>query len=291
MILNHLKVLAFLFLLFFNTFFSQGQDTPPIENFSPVAYKAGNQNWAISQSDEKNIYFANNDGLLEFNGSSWKLYPTPNKSIMRSVNVINNIIYTGSYMDIGYWIKNEMGNLVYTSLLDKLEIPLVEDEQFWNIVGFDSWVLFQSLDRIYIYNTIDESFTIIESESTRAKIFVVNNEVYFQKGTEGFFKIEKGAPKFVLHHPVFIDNIIVGVYMIDQELVFVAENGFFYKWNNKKLILWSTASNKELNNANIYCSQRLKDGSFVLGSISNGIIHIDRKGAIINRINKQNGSQ
>jgi len=288
MILNYLKTFFFLF-LFFIIHVSKGQDTPPIENYSPVTYKAGNQNWAISQSDEKNMYFANNSGLLEFNGASWKLYPTPNGSIMRSVNVINNIIYTGSYMDIGYWDKNDLGNLSYYSLLDKLNTPLIEDEQFWNIIGLDSWVLFQSLDRIYIYNTIDETFTIIESKSTRAKIFVVNNEVYFQKGDEGIFKIEKGVPEFVLNHPILSDYIIVGVFMVDKELVFLTENGSFYKWNNNQLVLWNSVTDKELNQINVYASLALKDGSYILGTISNGIIHIDKRGNIVHRINKEKG--
>ena len=51
------------------------QELPPIENYSQEAYGAQNQNWAISQTENKNIYVANNSGLLEFNGAKWCLYP------------------------------------------------------------------------------------------------------------------------------------------------------------------------------------------------------------------------
>ena len=87
----------------------------PIENYSPKEYGAENQNWAISQSKEKFIYVANNSGLLEFDGAKWKLYPSPNNSIIRSVKVIDQKIYSGGYMDFGYWEKNDLGILTLAS--------------------------------------------------------------------------------------------------------------------------------------------------------------------------------
>ena len=129
------------------------QELPPISNYKISDYKAGNQNWAISQADNNFIYVVNNDGLLEFDGARWTLYPSQNGTIFRAVNVIDDLIYTGCYMEFGYWKRNAFGSLEYTSLLDKLEEPLVEDEHFWNIIGHDKWVLFQSVNRIYLYDT------------------------------------------------------------------------------------------------------------------------------------------
>ena len=161
------SIIKYILLLLFTCAYAQ--ELPPIENYASEDYGAGNQNWAISQSDEKYIYVANNTGLLEFNGAIWKLYPSPNGTIIRSVKVINDLIYTGCYMEFGYWEKDEFGNLEYNSLIPKLKEPLIEDEHFWNIIKFDDWVLFQSLDRIYVYNTIEGSFNIINSKSTKGK--------------------------------------------------------------------------------------------------------------------------
>jgi hypothetical protein len=58
------------------------------------------------QDNNQFLYFANNDGLLEFNGSSWKLYPSPNETIIRSVKAVERI-YTGSYMEFGYWERKK----------------------------------------------------------------------------------------------------------------------------------------------------------------------------------------
>ena len=82
--------------------FAEAQELPPIENFSPQLYGAENQNWSISQGNDMYIYVANNSGLLEFNGAKWKLYPSPNNTYLRAVNVIGNKIYTGCFREFGF---------------------------------------------------------------------------------------------------------------------------------------------------------------------------------------------
>ncbi|MEM9680123.1 MAG: LuxR family transcriptional regulator, partial [Bacteroidota bacterium] len=104
------KTLLFSFLCSL-TFVLTAQELPPIQIFTPREYKAGDQNWAISQDDNNVIYVANNKGLLEYNGARWRLHNSPNESILRSVKVIGDKIYTGSYMDFGCWIRNEFGYL------------------------------------------------------------------------------------------------------------------------------------------------------------------------------------
>jgi len=266
-----------------------GQELPPIENYTPNVYNAGNQNWMISQASNKYIYVANNSGLLEFNGANWKLYPFADGSITRSVLAIDNKIYTGSYMEFGYWVNDAYGDLKYTSLIEKFNTPLIVDEQFWNILKFNEWVLFQSLDRIYFYNTDDESFNIIDSKSTRAEIFILGNSIYFQKINEGIFKIENGNSILVSNDPIIQQNTVVGAFLINKNPFFVTENGRFYYLNENGLTRWLIKANEELSLKNVYSCLQLKDGGFVLGTISNGIFHIDKEGKIISIINKDNG--
>ena len=166
---------------------SIAQELPPIVKYSPTAYNAGNQNWMIAQGSNHFLFFANNDGLLEYNGSNWTLYPTPNETIMRSVKVIDKKIYTGCYMEFGYWKRQVNGRLQYTSLSNKIKSKILDDEQFWNILSVDQWVLFQSLNRIYIYDTKTDRFKIVSSKSIITKAFKTNAAVYFQSMNEGLF--------------------------------------------------------------------------------------------------------
>jgi len=111
-----MKLKYFIYFLFFTQLCVLARSFPPIEVFKPKDYAAEDQNWAVSQGNDKSIYFANNKGLLSYNGSRWKLYKSSNSSIFRSVKVIGDKIYTGSYMDFGFWKKNKYGTLKYTSI-------------------------------------------------------------------------------------------------------------------------------------------------------------------------------
>src|SRR6476660_7053740 len=67
-----------------------GQNTicmPCIVNYSRQAYNGGSQNWDIAQDKNGIVYFANNQGLLSFDGTFWRKYPLPNKTIVRSVAI------------------------------------------------------------------------------------------------------------------------------------------------------------------------------------------------------------
>jgi len=58
---------------------------PYIHNYPKKEYKAGTQNWSITQGRQGFMYFANNSGLLTFDGTKWQLYQMPNSSVVRSV--------------------------------------------------------------------------------------------------------------------------------------------------------------------------------------------------------------
>jgi DNA-binding CsgD family transcriptional regulator len=276
------------YLLFLVVIKLTAQELPPIQNYTPEEYGAENQNWAISQSSENYIYVANNSGLLEYNGAEWKLYNSPNNTIVRSVKVIGNKIYTGSYMEFGFWPRNKFGNLYYTSLIDKLKIPLIEDEQFWNIIEYDNWILFQSLNRIYIYNTIDESFSVINSKQPLTKAFKVGKSIYFQKMNEGVYKIENGQPILISSNPIVKNNILVNIYSVNKKIILQTQFKGFYALDNGSISKWDIKANK-LISTSVYSSLQLKDGSFVIGTISNGVYHLDKKGKVLYQINQEKG--
>ena len=127
------------------------QSLPPIQSFPMEEYAAGNQNWMITQGSNHEIYIANNEGVLKFDAERWKLYPS--SSIVRSVAYFDGVLYSGSYMDFGYWTKQPSGDLTYQSLVEEHSIEIIEDEQFWNIYNIDDNLVFKSLNRILLFKS------------------------------------------------------------------------------------------------------------------------------------------
>ncbi|MCL6296408.1 helix-turn-helix and ligand-binding sensor domain-containing protein [Jejuia spongiicola] len=266
----------------------KAQEIPPIEIYTPKMYGAANQNWCIAQSKNNHIYVANNEGLLEFNGADWHLYSSPNETIIRSVSVINDLIYTGCSKEFGYWQRNEFGQLYYTSLSKKLNIDFLEGEEFWNIVALDDYILFQSLKRIYIYDKSNESYSFIDSDTTIYKVFKVNESIYFQKTKDGLYKIENGAPKLISESPLIKNSLMVNIFNHKGNLLIETENNGFYILNDNSIKKWDILANK-IPQSGVYRSTQLRDGSFVLGTRSNGVMQLTPEGEISNHIDIING--
>ncbi|GAA3732187.1 triple tyrosine motif-containing protein [Flavobacterium ginsengisoli] len=243
----------------------------------------------ISQDHNNYLYFANNDGLLEYNGTSWQLYPGPNETIIRSVKVIGNKIYTGSYMNFGFWTRKEDGKLKYTSLSDGIKNKILDDEQFWNILKYDHWILFQSLNRIYIYDTKTGKFKIIAPKNGVVKSFASTNAIYFQTSKEGLFEIESGRAKLISDDPILKKFTVANIFTIDDGLLLQTQLDGIYKLSGNSLTHVVTDVDAELKSSFVYSSQRLQDGSFALGTVSNGIFILSDKGKLKYHLTQSKG--
>lgn len=265
------------------------QDLPPILKYSPGTYAAGNQNWMISQDHLGYMYFANNEGLLEYNGSDWNLYPTPNETIMRSVKVIGNRVYCGFYMDFGYWTRKPDGKLAYTSLTTKIRKQIKDDEQFWNIVQYDRWVMFQSLMQIFIYDTKTGTFTTITSDTGIHRVFTVNNTIFYQTFGSGLFEIENGKSRLVSNDAFLTQNKIVNLYAKDDGYLALTQHNGFFEFKNGVFTKWNIPAAAELSGCTIYSGSQLSDQSFAIGTVSNGIYIISPQGTIRYHITQNKG--
>lgn len=115
---------------------------PFVQNYSKETYGAGTQNWAIAQDDQGRMFFANNDGLLEFNGNSWHLTPLPNRTILRSLVVApNGRIFVGGQDELGYFLADAQGRWRFHSLKPRLPEAFRQFEDVWNLhlLGEELW--------------------------------------------------------------------------------------------------------------------------------------------------------
>ena len=281
------RIITVLFFIFvYHVSFSQ--ELPPINIFTTEDYGAENQNWAISQSDNGFMYVANNLGLLEFNGASWQLYETPNNTIIRSVKAYKDKIFTGFYMDFGFWKKNKYGALEYSSVVKDKDIKMLEDEQIWKIIEMEGWFLFKSLRRIYLYNLETKEIKIVNGENRIQALTKAKDIIYFQEENKGIFKIENGTPKLISDAPVFKENIIVDFFEKENALLVLTQKKGFYLLNDGKVTKWKMPSNV-LEDKTIYSAIQLKNNNFLLGSISKGILHLNQNGSVNYQMDKNSG--
>lgn len=267
-----------------------GQELPPVVNYGPNLYAAGNQNWMIDQAENKNLYFANSTGLLEYNGENWNLYPVPNNTIVRSLKVVGDRIYTGAYMEAGYWQKNDYGILEYSSLVPKFDGMIGDGEQFWDIEFLDDLVIFRSFGGIYFYDPTNNAVEKMDNPLGKpvSGIFVERGDLYFQLVGEGLFKMFNGTARNVIPYSALENKTIMHLYHRDDELKLITGKAEFFDWNKNTLQRVVKPFNLSLGTPNILDAVNLPNGNIVLATVGEGVVEIDSNGEIVNSFSQDN---
>lgn len=263
------------------------QELPPILAFKTDVYHGGSQNWMLSQDRSQFIYAANNLGLLEFNGQQWSLYPSPNETILRSVTVYNDRIYTGNYMDFGYWERMANGQLEYRSLSDAVAEKIAPDEQFWNIIIHEGYVVFQSLHQFFLYQPETGAINIITPEGGIFKVFPHQSSLYFTNPQNQLSRLEAGQISPLLAADASSPQILHLWEEDDKILVQTATDGCFILLDGGLVPV--PDRHPFLAKKRLYSAVNLRGGGNAFGTISNGIYITDDEGKLQYHLHQVNG--
>jgi ligand-binding sensor domain-containing protein/DNA-binding CsgD family transcriptional regulator len=277
------SLLIFLFFTFSTPFLLNAQDPigiPKVSSYNTVDYKGGTQNWGIAQDKNGVLYFANNEGLLTFNGTYWKLYATPNKTIVRSLQIHSSgKIYIGGQDEIGYFYPNQNGTLVYHSLKNILP---VNDKQFadiWNIVIDKDEVYFRTVNKIFKLK--NDKIEVYTSVLTWEYMGFVNNELLAQEFKSGLkvFKnnhwVIKCADKRILNS--IITSIVP--YRGDTVLITTLKAGLFLL-HGDQLTRLETTNDKTFYNDRINGAIQITDQLYAIGTTSSALLIVNKAGKI-----------
>ncbi len=262
---------------------------PPISQFDPSTYNAGNQNWMLDQGSDAPIFAANNEGLLLYNGVQWEVFSSPNGTILRSVKVVGEKVYTGSFMDFGYWEQQGTGQYFYTSLVSQLKLQLGADEQFWNILSHNNHLYFQSLRQLYVVDKKHQRVKKIAHPKGISQIFKVRNALLYHVNGEGLFKIENGVSIPYNQQEVTANNRIINIFSTDEGIKILTKENGFYELENGQFKKWNIPATNLLNSVDIFSGIQLKNGGFAIGTIAKGLIILDKTGRLQYQINQTNG--
>ncbi|MCV9389190.1 triple tyrosine motif-containing protein [Reichenbachiella ulvae] len=286
-------VLGLIFLLsLFDTFTITARNykgIPFIRTFLPREYNAGMQNHTLTQDQRGIIYIGNNYGLLEYDGSSWRLYPVINGTKVRAVSQHpNGRIYIGAQGQFGYYFPDKKGELTYHSLSDMLPESQGNIAEVWNCFVRGDDVYFLTEREIFLYNGTDVKR--IASDLAIKSSFMVRNQLYVQLEEQGLIFVERNHIIPVFGSQKLNDKLIIGLipYSNDRLIAFTQSNGV-YIYNNNQFKEWEVSANSYLKNLTLRTSTLLSNHQIVLGTSNNGIVFIDTDGQITDELNKDRG--
>ncbi len=263
---------------------------PPIQNFNKKTYKAGTQNWDIKQDDDGVMYFANNEGLLEFNGSVWQCYPIKNKTVVRSIFLsASNTIYVGGQSEMGYFKPDDTGSLKYHSLKELIPKEHQNFEDVWNIVAHENAIFFNTAKAIYKYK--DDRISVFEPAGSIQFMGVAGDRLLVHENFNGLLEF-KDRSYSILNIKEKLNSTITSVldWNADEIMICTLKDGIFI-YKDNQLIPWKTSNDDFLKSKRIYKAAKLDNQNLVLASSLGGIFILDKTGKILKHLDKSAGLQ
>jgi serine phosphatase RsbU (regulator of sigma subunit) len=269
--------------------------TPFIKNYSANEYAAATDNWAIAQDKRGIMYFGNALGVLEYDGSKWKLIPVSNHSLVRSIAVDNDgIVYIGAVGEFGFLSPDDKGAMVYHSLSGKLPSDERDFADVWKTYVTPEGIYFQTFTKLIRLK--GNELKIWKPETSFHFSFFVNNHLYINERDKGLKKAAGDGLNLVSRGELFSDKRIYSMISLSDEKILVAtrEAGLYtieQKTNATEIKHLNSPVNENLTNDQVYGGLRLSNGNCAFATLKKGVIITDVSGNVIQTLSKANGLQ
>ncbi|WP_433810339.1 LuxR C-terminal-related transcriptional regulator [Flavobacterium johnsoniae] len=272
---------------FFIGFQIQAQELLPfVENYNKSDYQGDNQIWNVAQGKDKAMYFANNHYLLRYDGVVWEKYSLPNKTIIRSILIEGDRIYSGSYKEFGYWYR-ENGKMHYVSITKNLRLFDEKDnEEIWKIFRFNGSLYFQSFNDVFIYN--GKHIKKIKFPFLISYCFVVDNNVYVASVDKGLFKMDGSKISNPKGWDVLKNTVVHAIEKYkNQTYIFTQKKGIYLVEKNG-LKPWDNPLNETFKSNGINVAKFIKNNKLVVGTGNKGVFIYDFNTNTFKNIDRNN---
>lgn len=275
-------ILAFLYPLYIHAGWQRS-----VTNYTRHKYKAASQNWDIIQQKNGWMYFANNKGLLEYDGTNWAVYPINNAKMRTLKQADDGRIYVGGLKQFGYFKPDPLGELHYVCLSDC--IPKSETGNIWDIIINGKTVYYRADRSIFVFK--DEKLSNIPCEPISIALW--RNELYVYIMGSGLCKLTNGklipqSSTGASHE--LLSSRVKGMFPYKDGLLVVTEKCGLHFYHNKTWSEYHIKDTEQVWSSRIFCSA-INKNCLAVGTVQNGVFLIDLQTRRIEHISTHNGLQ
>lgn len=276
---------------------------PLVHNYNHRDFGAEVQAWDVVQGDSGLMYFANNAGVLEYDGRTWRLIEPPSHLDVRSLlkdsrgplAALGGRIYAGATGDFGYLRPDAAGQLEFHSLLPPDARHDKSFDQLFTPALTREGVAFQSRNKLCLW--VNEHLACRETDNSLSKLFTVGERTYLQKKT-GLMQLIGWSLRPVPGGERFTDEEITLVLPYasgrDERLLIGTRNFHLYvQSSGGTFVPFATDTRPRPADADeeLIRGAVLPDGLFVLATRRRGALIVDRDGRLIRQIDESAGLQ
>lgn len=263
---------------------------PVVRNFTRKDYRSGTQNWAIAQDNNNIMYFANNDGLLVYDGKNWKTIPIRNGTNVRSlVYDGDQKFYASTFNEFGYFLRNTDGSFAYKSLSEPLGIKHAGSNELYTIHLDQKQVYFQSDKMICRYD--GTKATVIPFRHKIESSAIVHHVLFVSGQNAGLFMLNGTMFVRVAGSEVLMGKKVVSLlpFNKDEVLIVTAFHGT-YRYDGTTIRPYLTGLDSFLKSNQVFCA--VTNGKkLVFGTVQRGIAIMDLTDREVMYVNTYSGLQ
>lgn len=265
--------------------------TPFINTYLPEAYGAHEQTYTVVQSNEGMLYFANVTGIIEFDGQTWQVDERVSEDAFKDVALgPQGRIYGASKGELGYFAPNELGQLVFISLLPKIPSTFENNGTINSVdlVGDD--LIFGTSKELLIYHPDRDTVSIISSPNILGQSDVVDGEYYIMDSEDGLLKLSGNTlNQLPLGKEIKDLGVISMTRFRDEELLLVTRTKGIFVYDFQSLREWDTEVSKRLKESFGYVGLNIQDNYYAFGTDNAGVLIINKEGELVQKIDKTTG--
>ncbi len=297
---THLLVIIIIiciFLPFSRAVLSQEDGFKNIRTYTREDHGAQAQNFAIAQDHRGVIYVGNQEGVLEYDGVSWREIEVPNFIASSLALGHDNRVYVGGKNELGFLAPGELGTLTYVSLKDH---PVLKNKNFGNVRKIHpakEGLYFQTHRYLFLLRGKEIKVWEPEGEKFNFSAFC-KGVLYTRQHGVGLMELKGDSFRLVPGGEFFRDKIIFMLVPYDnwRQLIGTRASGFFLYDGLKANALESRASDYIKKNR-LYYGIRLKSpwagpgapALFAAATQRGGLLVMDAEGNIIDIFNEAAG--
>jgi ligand-binding sensor domain-containing protein len=262
---------------------------PAIRNFTSGESRAGVQTWDIAQDGLGRLYFADDGGLLTYDGAHWQHYSLPNKAAIRSLAIDEaGRVYVGGADEIGFFSPGDGGVLRYHSLKEKLPVVAQQFADIWNIVLYGGGVFFRTNEAIIRWK--DGVMRVFDAPDNWQLMTVADTSLFAVDKTMGIEVYRGGQWEVVASLPSLVHITGLVSFKQDSFLVTTLKNGL-YVLSGAALVRWPVAADPLLKNDLIGNVRVFGPDRFGVGTSTGGVLILDGEGRLVQQFSSSEGLQ
>jgi signal transduction histidine kinase/DNA-binding response OmpR family regulator len=265
-----------------------------LKNHTPGEYGRKPINWTALQDKRGIIYVGNNNGVLEFDGVSWRAIDVPNHSVRSMAVDETGKIYVGGRNEIGFLAPDTKGSLQYKSLLDHLEKNNRDFGSVWRTHSTKEGIYSRTSKFLFRWNPAAKQVKVWKPEPKHVfnASFTCKGKFFIHQREIGLKQMVKNSLEFIRGENKLADVKIFMMTQYDsQKLLIGTRSKGFYIYDGIKTVPFYTEADNYLKEKNIYHGIRLFSGDFAIATLLGGLVIIDSQGRLKEIYNKAFGLQ